>query len=433
MLNTLILKAKIDIIIHTYIVTKKGSVTYMGFDINLKGRAWFVTVQIKNMQNIKLTEEQYMNPPLLATILSNKWEESGKERTSAVSVCISKEGLYHAHMAVYGNNTTLKNVSKVLFNSHVEPILGGKKEMKEYLSKDGKYSDKGEKVLFVLGLDNVEDTQGHRKDLDIIAEELENGRTPREILSMSFKFYRYEKMIRSAYLDMHIADAPVMKDDLKCYWLYGASGSGKTYTYKQICDEKGVDNIFILNDFANKGIGGIDTYLDDGIPPILFMDEYKGEIPYGVLLGMLSPYSRLQTHARYKNVYNLWNEVYITSIYPPDECYKLMVDDDVQKTDSLFQLLRRITEVVYKYKIKDEYREFRMKGSDFKCHTDLLMQVCKADKDFEIKHFLSNNLSSNQVSDKEFYNLMPMLKHEEDNDEDNDDELTADERLGLKE
>lgn len=86
-----------------------------------------VTVHIKNMQAMGLSEEEYHNPEYLADVLTALWNESGKGRTSAVAVCESADGCYHAHMAVYGNTTTLKKVADILFQSHVEPQLGGKK------------------------------------------------------------------------------------------------------------------------------------------------------------------------------------------------------------------------------------------------------------------------------------------------------------------
>lgn len=132
------------------------------FSPNTKSRAFIAVVQIKNMVNAGLTEEQYMNYEYLADYFTSLWDNSGKGRTSAISVCISSEGLYHAHMCLYGNTTTLKKVADILFGSHVEPQLGGKKELMSYLLKEGKYAEKGEKVLYVKNLDSIQDNQGCR-------------------------------------------------------------------------------------------------------------------------------------------------------------------------------------------------------------------------------------------------------------------------------
>lgn len=58
--------------------------------------------------------------------------------------------------------------------------------------------------------------------------------------------------------------------------------------------------------------------------PILFLDEYKGQYRYSIFLSILDKY-KVQIHARYCNTWALWSEVYITSVYPPDRLYQIMV------------------------------------------------------------------------------------------------------------
>ncbi|MCI9418262.1 MAG: hypothetical protein HFI82_12865 [Eubacterium sp.] len=192
----------------------------MGFSTDTKGRAFVATVQIKNMQSMGLEEKEYKNPEYLANFLTSLWEDSGKGRSCAVAVCMSADGLYHAHMALYGNTTTLKKVSDTLFHSHVEPQLGGKKELSAYLLKQGKYEEKGEEVLFLNGMENIQDTQGKRSDLEDIEEMLLKGMTPQEILDKSFRYYKYEKMILHAYISQRIQESPV-KQDVYCEYHVG--------------------------------------------------------------------------------------------------------------------------------------------------------------------------------------------------------------------
>ena len=122
----------------------------MGFSTSTKARAWVVTVNIENMKKAGLTETEYKNPEYLATVFSDIWRNSGKGRKCGVAVCESKEGLYHMHMALYGNLTTLGNVAKLMFNSHTEPQFGGKKALKSYMEKSDKHKAKDEKVLFTV-------------------------------------------------------------------------------------------------------------------------------------------------------------------------------------------------------------------------------------------------------------------------------------------
>lgn len=342
----------------------------MAFSPKLASRAWIAVVHIKNMESMGLSEEEYKKPEYLADVLTALWEESGKDRSCAVCVCVSADGLYHAHMALYGNTTTLKKVSDILFQSHVEPQLGGKKELTGYMLKQGKYEEKGETVLYSMGMDAIEDKQGKRSDFEEIEEMLHRGMTPQQILGENFRYYHYEKMILHAYCDQRMQDAPIHRE-IYCEYHLGASGSGKTYTYDLLCKKEGADRIYLVTDYDNNASGGLDGYMKNGAPPVLFMDEFKGTgITYGKLLTMLNGYSRMQTHARYSNAYNLWEKVYITSVYPPEEIYKIMVPEH-RDTDSYKQLIRRISKIVFHYIEDGQYKTYAVDGRDYKNYEDL--------------------------------------------------------------
>ncbi len=346
------------------------------FSANTRGRAWVGTVHITNMENAGLSKEEYENPELLADFLIKTWNESGKGRSSGVSVCVTEKGLYHAHMALYGNLTTLGNVSKIMFNSHIEPQLGGKKELRGYLQKEPPYDEKGEQVLYTKGLDNVKNVQGQRSDLEEIEELLKQGYSPAEIMEISFAYRKYEKMIKSAYIDKRIKETPLIKE-MHNEWHVGASGSGKTYYYYELCKEHTEEKIYMATDFEN---GGFDFYIEQGAPPILFLDEFKGNMKYNQLLTILDKYSKTQTHCRYTNTYNLWTTCIITSIFPPDEVYSFMVEADKRERDKIDQLLRRLDLIVYHYKQNGEYKTFSIPASEYIDYSDL-KQRALGDKD----------------------------------------------------
>lgn len=337
------------------------------FSLNTKSRAWIATIQIANMEKAGLKKEEYEIPEKLADFLCRTWAESGKDRISGVAVCVSEKGLYHAHMALYGNLTTLKNVAKIMYDAHIEPQLGGKQELKKYLLKEPPYEEKGEHVLYSTGMDNIQENKGKRSDLDEISDLLEKGYTPSEILAEQFSYRKYEKMIKSAFVDKRIKDTPLIKDK-KCIWIVGDSGTGKTYCYYQMCEKYGSENIYLATDFDN---GGLDYYIEQGCPPILFLDEFKGNIRYSQLLVMLDKYSRSQIHCRYVNTYCLWTTVVITSIFPPDEVYSSMVDDDKKDRDKIDQLLRRLDVIEYRYKSNGEYKTFSIPASEYTDYEEL--------------------------------------------------------------
>lgn len=345
------------------------------FSSDTKARAWTAVVQIKNMESMGLSAEEYGNPEYLAQVLSALWNESGKGRSCAVAVCESANCCYHAHMALYGNSTTLKKVADILYQSHVEPQLGGKKELTSYILKQGKYEEKGEKVLYVKDIEVIQDVRGKRSDLEVIEEMLIKGFTPQQILETNFMFYKYETRILHAYIDRKLKEAPIKKD-IYCEYHIGESRTGKTYFYEQLCKEHGVDNIYVVTDYENNASAGFDGYMKIGAPSILFMDEFKGAgISYGKLLVILNGYTRMQTHSRYSNTYNLWDTVYITSVFPPEVIYQIMVPENLRHIDSYTQLIRRISKIVYHYKENGEYKTYTIDSNNYVDYEDL---KCKA-------------------------------------------------------
>lgn len=342
----------------------------MGFSPQTKGRAFIAVVHIANFIKMGLAEEQLRNPEYLGNYLCALWENSGKGRSCAVAVCESKDGCYHAHMALYGNTTTLKHVSDQFCNAHVEIQRGNKRQLTSYMMKVG-YAEKGEKILYLKNMDAIQDVQGKRSDLEVIEEMLVKGMTPQEILDTNFRFYRYEKMILRAYTDQKIKDAPV-KQEVFVEYHVGNSGTGKTYVYKQLCDKYGAENIYVLTDYDNGASGGLDSYMKIGAPDILFMDEFKGVgITYGKLLTMLNGYSRMQIHARYENAFSLWTKVFITSVYPVEKIYEIMVDEDKRNDDSYEQLIRRINKIVYHYIENGEYKTYEIYAREYIDYEDL--------------------------------------------------------------
>ena len=338
----------------------------MAFSPKTRGRCWVGTIHVNNMIKAGLEKEEYENPEYVADYFISLWENSGKGRKAGIAVCISKEGCYHCHMACYGNTTTLKKVSDILFQSHIEPQLGGKESLKKYLLKEGEFAEKGEQVLYAQGLDSIEDNQGKRSDIEEIEDLINEGYTPEQIFDFSFRFRKYERMIKSAYLQKRIKETPLVKRMYNEYH-FGESGTGKTFTYIRLCQEFSPEEVYLCNDYSNSGSsgGGFDFYTNNPAK-IVVLDEYKGNVPYHNLLSLLDVYSRNQIHCRFLNTYCLWSSVIICSIYPPEKVYSFMVEDSRRNTDSIKQLLRRLNTIVYHFKDKNNnFRTFTMPASEY--------------------------------------------------------------------
>ena len=273
--------------------------------------------------------------------ICDEWTANSSSRTGAWAYCISAEGLHHIHMVLEDRISMRFSKIKKSYavGMHFEATRGNTEQAEDYINKRGKFEEKGEQVLYICRAGEIKAAQGKRSDIEEIAAMLEEGKTPAEIMSVDFAYRRYERMIRSAYFDRRKRDTPP-KREIEVHYLVGESGSGKSHTYVALCEEHGEESVYFFSDYDG---GGFDAYQGEAI---LFIDEMKGQFSHGFFLQILDGY-KIQVHARYSNIYALWTEVYITSVFPPEELYKKMVEESARGLDKQQQLLRRITDITY--------------------------------------------------------------------------------------
>lgn len=348
------------------------------------GRAWCVTIWAKSIRNMgygdMLTDDDMPTDIIgqrLVEQIREEWALSGKGRTSGAVACLSAKDGFHIHMGVYASNKVLfTTVASVLGNAHVEPQYGTKQQLVEYLRKQGKWEEKGEKILYESNMDGIQDGQGKRTDLNSISEMIDKGMTPNEIFREDIKFRKWDKMIKDAYFDKRYQETPIHRD-IKVNWLFGGTGTGKTHIVTDLAEKYGEDNIYMVTDYAN----GFDKYNGE---PILIMDEFRGQLPYSVMLTILQGYKQ-QIHARYTNIVTLWNEVYITSPLTPYEVYQ-NIDN---KFDTKEQLYRRITTTTLCYKDDNGYYKKSLSGArerwEFNSDKDGFISLDLFEKDEQIK------------------------------------------------
>ena len=322
----------------------------------VNARSWFCVLNNPEEHGFTGTPEE------IAEKIAEKWIEGNPQRTCAVAYCISADGLKHCH-AVFEDTKTMRfsAVQKLYPGMHIEPTKGNKDQAENYIQKRGKFEEKGEQVLYIARHGEIKGCQGQRRDFDIIDDLIQQGLTPNQIMATSFSYRRYTSMIRDAYYQKRISETPLQREN-KSYWHVGSSGSGKSYTYVSLSEQNGIDSVYLLNDYEH----GFDKYNGE---PILFMDEFRGQLRYGVLLNILDCY-KLQVSCRYSNAYALWNQVHITSILPPEAGYEKMVQEN-RHLDTIDQLLRRIDFVVYHYRENGEYKSFELPMEKYTSYEDL--------------------------------------------------------------
>lgn len=322
-------------------------------------KSWFVTFDNPADHGYPGTPEE------VCLRLCEEWIAESDTRTGAWAYCVSAEGLHHVHMVLEDKKSMRfsKIIGAYAAGSHFEATKGTKEDALAYIHKEGKYAEKGEEVLYTKQHGEIQGAQGERTDLEKIEALLDEGKTPEEIFEESFSYRRYDKIIREEYSRRKYDETPQFRK-VKVHYLVGESGTGKSYTYVRLCKKYAEDEICLVTDYAN---GGFDHYTSE---KILFLDEYKGELPYRTLLTICDRY-KASIHARYRNVWALWDEVYIASIYPPEEVYEIMVAKQHRTRDTRIQLLRRITDITYFYVSNGHYHRFKIPGKEYTSYGEL--------------------------------------------------------------
>lgn len=333
----------------------------MAISSNDKSRSWFCVWN--NPQN----DIENLEPSAMCESVLDTWVNEHPTRSGAVAYCVSADGLIHFHMVLEDSNQCrFSAIKKTYPKAHIEPTKGTKEQAEDYINKRGKFSEKGEEVVYIAKYGEIKGAQGQRRDLEILQDFIDKGMTPSQIMALNIAYRRHEKLIKDAFFDKRKRETPLLRD-VKVVWHIGESGSGKTYSYVKACEEHGEDDVYLVSDYDN---GGLDRYNGERV---LYLDEFRGQIKYSTLLAMLQGYKQ-QFHARYTNIIGLWNEVHIATVLPPDMVYSNMVQSN-RDVDTLKQLYRRITEIVYHWKDDDGFHEYKESFDKYDSYDNLRVRA----------------------------------------------------------
>lgn len=224
----------------------------------------------------------------------------------------------HEHIHCYIHyEKSVKIYKKNLFGSHVELCFGTGKENEDYIKKDGH-------IIWEYG----ENPTGMRARKTITVKDAINM-THNEIEEAPASSYRWIKLIKEEELIRKWRMEGPKWEPIEVEWLFGPTGTGKTrYSVEQKAIEVHYKDGF---------------FSDWGDARILSLEEMRGEIPYGLLLQLTDSY-----HGYYivniKGSHKIIDidKVIITSPNPPHKVYT----GQVSKTDSIKQLLRRLTKLI---------------------------------------------------------------------------------------
>jgi hypothetical protein len=238
-------------------------------------------------------------------------------------MCDEQGTCYHTHVYILlSKKKRWSAVQKAFAHSHIEnKVMGSPQECRAYIKKECvKHKDKAETnfpdTFYEEGeLPTVYLSNDRVAMLEQIESMLNDGLRPEQIMEQSIVFRQYESLIRKHFFSKRFSETPPLRD-VSVVWHLGSSGSGKSHSYLALCEQYGTDEVYYASDFSNSCTALLDSYQAE---KCLFIDEVKVDsFKFGYLLQLLQGY-RTPIHARYNNVYSLWNEIHITSIFTPHD------------------------------------------------------------------------------------------------------------------
>lgn len=339
-------------------------------------KSWFLVIANPH-ELFKDEDDKSWEPQKITEYVCNKWCANNENRACICAYCVSKNGFIHLHVCCCDKNKSRFSAVKKLFpTANIRASKGTKAQIEDYIYKRGKWEEKDEAIICVSRHGEIVGRQGQRSDLNNIRELIKEGYTPEQIFRSNINYRKYEKMVRDEYFDNKLQSTPLERD-VKVIWHVGLSGTGKSHTMIDLVKQYGRNDVYVVNSYDS---GMFDKYCGQSI---LFLDEFKGEINFQTLLVLLDNYTN-QVHCRYSNSFMLWNEVHISSVYPPEEIYRLMCPNTGYRyLDTYEQLKRRINEVVYHYKDGDRFMSFSLSMSEYSSYDNLKNSIGRADLDFK--------------------------------------------------
>ena len=356
---------------------------------NPRSRSWFIVspnIRKNGVLNLGADYFKDMNEEEICNVVVERWCEDSTAKAAACLYCKSEKGMEHLHIVLCNKNAICFNSIKKFIGrqAHIEETRGRKEDVEAYINKSGKFAEKGEVILAKAQVGELIGKQGKRSDLEYIRQCIDEGMSWQEVRRQDSKYFdnRFTSIIKNMYFDKRKLETP-FKREVMVHWCMGDSGSGKTGITLDLVEKEGEDNLYLVSDYQH----GFDNYSGE---PYLILDEFRGQLPFATLLSALEGYKK-EMAARYANVLSLWNEVFITTVKSPEETYAKMLESADNENDPIAQLLCRITDVSYCYRVnrKDgkkrdrdgepcEFYRFTISGKDYRALTDNRAKQLKA-------------------------------------------------------
>ena len=239
----------------------------------------------------------------------------------ALSDEIASTGTPHTHVFLYAHsNLRFSTIHNKIPIAHIEKALGTVQQNRDYIAKTGKWAntDRAETQVegsfYEWGTPPTEQEE-RSPAMTKLLQSVKDGRSTMDIIEETPGFAFKVRDIEALREAVTAAKYRRQNRDLTVYYLFGATGAGKT---RGIYSEHPADDICRITDYGGKNGVRFDAYHGQ---PVLVFEEFHSQIPIESMLNYLDVYP-LMLPARYSDRVACYTTVYITSNIPLEEQYQ---------------------------------------------------------------------------------------------------------------
>ena len=230
-----------------------------------------------------------------------------------------KEGTEHCHIGIFRPSPIRFSTLKRRFETaHIDKGYGSMREIRDYVMKGGKWIDTEKADTSIPGTfaefgalpTEQEETAGK---MALLVEAIHSGKSTAEIVKEFPDFALRVPQIEAFRETVRREEVSGKMRNVDVSYLYGATGTGKTYSIFAAHDPKDVCRV---TSYPNSGIR-FDAYHGQ---KVLVFEEFASQIPLSDMLNYLDRYP-LDLPARYSDRPACYDTVYITSNLPLNKQY----------------------------------------------------------------------------------------------------------------
>ena len=256
---------------------------------------------------------------------------------------IGATGTYHTHIYLFSSSPMRFGTVKRRFPpAHIDKADGTSQQNRDYIRKEGKWADTAkvetrvDGTFFEYGTMPPPEAENAPKMYQLL-QDVEDGMDISEIIrsNPNFGFKSREiSTLRSLLISERFRTE---NRDVQVHYLYGESGTGKTWG---ILEKHPAKDVCRITNYGGRNGIRFDAYETQ---PVLVFEEFHSQIPIGDMLNYLDKYP-LMLPARYNDKVACYTTVYITSNTPLDRQYLDIQQNEPETWNAFLRRIHSVTE-----------------------------------------------------------------------------------------